>query len=557
MEERKIFGPPGCGKTTYLMEKAVPPAVERFGSDRVVVTSFSKAAAHELAAAKATVDPQNVGTLHSLCYRAMGSPKIAEVHGVKLWNEQYPPWSISGNTMSGLEDGMDDYGSNSETDGDDALNMVNRYRSRLVSPSEWRTTAYAFYKKWEEFKRSCNFIDFTDMIEYAVENMQYAPGNPGVIIVDEAQDLTPLQLKLIRSWGLMTKWFVLVGDDDQAIYSFMGADPKAFIARSGYEKKEPMVLEQSYRVPAEVLKYSQHVIHYVMERHDKIYYPRRANGTVVQGAVLKSRHSYKQADEIVDMMLRYAQAGESVMFLATCSYMLDPVKQCLIKESIPFHNPYRKRRADWNPLARGSKNKTTARDLLANFLAMGEDNGYWTVEQFMHWAKFVMVGDNGLIRKQGKALINYLEGRIAEGGEELKTCRNVIGDILNPPAVEAALRRDTKWLLENLQTRKKGTLEFPMQIAAKYGVKALNEAPKCIIGTIHSVKGGQADNVIMAPDLSVKAAKSCSKRENRDDICRVYYVGATRTRNELVVLQQAMNPRASWGSNVRRNPIKI
>lgn len=557
MEERKIYGPPGCGKTTYLMETAIPPAVERFGPDKVMVTSFSKAAAYELARASSSVNPANVGTLHSICYRAMSSPPIAETHS-KLWNEHCPRgWAITGETPSGLEDGVDDYYPSTELNGDTLLNAVNVYRAKLIPTNQWPTKLLDFYRLWTKFKNDAGCVDFTDMIEQAVEQMLFAPGQPEVIFVDEAQDLTPLQLKLVRSWGLQAKWFVLVGDDDQAIFSFMGADPRVFIKPSGYEKKEPLVLDRSYRVPAEVLHYAQWVIHYVRHRHEKTYRPRLENGSEVQGRVIRTDWTSCHEKEIVDVVKEYVGQNKSVMYLTTCSYMLDPVKQQLIDEAVPFHNPYRSKRGDWNPLARGGKDRTSARDLLVNFLTHGEDGGYWSIEQFIAWAKFLKVGDNGLIRKQGKAGLTALADAVKSCQPGLHTCRNVISDILAPAAVEAALQRNTKWLVENLQARRMDSLSFPLQIAQKHGLSALVEKPKCIIGTIHSVKGGEADCVIMAPDLSAKAMKSFAKQESRDNIYRVYYVGATRAREELMVLSPAIQKSGHRSFHVRRNPVKI
>jgi superfamily I DNA/RNA helicase len=52
-----------------------------------------------------------------------------------------------------------------------------------------------------------------------------APGKPAVIIADEAQDLNPMQLTLIRKWSKQAEYLVLAGDDDQTIYSWAGASP--------------------------------------------------------------------------------------------------------------------------------------------------------------------------------------------------------------------------------------------------------------------------------------------------------------------------------------------
>src|SRR4051812_2212536 len=75
--EYRIFGPPGAGKTTNLTRQ-IHRAVERFGPDSVLVTSFSRTAAAELAGRDLPIAPDRVGTLHSHCWHALGGPEVAE-----------------------------------------------------------------------------------------------------------------------------------------------------------------------------------------------------------------------------------------------------------------------------------------------------------------------------------------------------------------------------------------------------------------------------------------------------------------------------------------------
>src|SRR5512132_2906409 len=77
--EYRIFGPPGTGKTTNLTRQ-IRRAVDRFGDDSVLVTSFSKATAVELAGRDTRIELDRIGTLHSHCFHALGKPVIAEAH---------------------------------------------------------------------------------------------------------------------------------------------------------------------------------------------------------------------------------------------------------------------------------------------------------------------------------------------------------------------------------------------------------------------------------------------------------------------------------------------
>ena len=92
------------------------------------------------------------------------------------------------------------------------------------------------------------------------------------------------------------------------------------------------------------------------------------------------------------------------------------------------------------------------------------------------------------------------------------------------------------WWKERLTNDVRARAEFPAQIAIKRGPRALAETPKVIVGTIHSVKGGEADLVYLFPDLS-EAGVAQYRRDGppRDSVIRQFYVGATRAREKLYI----------------------
>src|SRR5262245_30690340 len=85
MTELRVFGPPGTGKTTYLAAQ-VGRAAEKYGADRVWVSSFTRAAAAEIGSRGLPIPPQMCATLHAHAYRSLGRPEVAEKH-IKEWNE--------------------------------------------------------------------------------------------------------------------------------------------------------------------------------------------------------------------------------------------------------------------------------------------------------------------------------------------------------------------------------------------------------------------------------------------------------------------------------------
>src|SRR5688572_30492161 len=77
MKEYRVIGPPGTGKTSWLTTQ-VAHAAEKYGANKIIVCSLTRAAAAVVAGRNETIPPDNIGTLHSMAYRAVGAADIAE-----------------------------------------------------------------------------------------------------------------------------------------------------------------------------------------------------------------------------------------------------------------------------------------------------------------------------------------------------------------------------------------------------------------------------------------------------------------------------------------------
>ena len=81
-------------------------------------------------------------------------------------------------------------------------------------------------------------------------------------------------------------------------------------------------------------------------------------------------------------------------------------------------------------------------------------------------------------------------------------------------------------------------MHFPIAIVRSSGAEALTLEPKIVIGTIHSVKGAQADIVYLFPDLSKAGMMEWNGQRGqlyKDSVVRQMYVGMTRAKEELVI----------------------
>ena len=524
--EYRIFGPPGTGKTTNLTRQ-IHRAVERFGKDSVLVTSFSRAAAAELAGQDLPVSPDRVGTLHSHCWHALGRPEIAEVN-VEEWNRANPHLRITPAKKERKLDGeeSDEESVDDVRSGDYWLSELNRSRGMVRPIEAWPAALREFAAKWSRYKASRRVMDFCDLIDTAMREIRIAPKRPDVIFADEAQDLNPMQLTLVRRWGENAQYFIIAADDDQTIYCWCGATPDAVLDPE-IPDDHKIILKESHRVPRSVHARANCLIHQVSRRQEKVYDPRPEDGM----CLTLSQGGYKSPEYwILKTIMQHLERGQKVMLLASCSYMLHPVIAVLRKWGVPFHNPYRKSNGFWNPLRHGRIGSSTNRVLSL----LGPHP--WTHRDLKLWAEWL--NPKGNLRTGAKELIEASDDSLPVTTERLN-------ELFAAGAVESLLAASgdspqlLQWWSRRVTPEFHGRVQFPVAVALAGGPRALEESPRVIVGTIHSVKGGEADVVFLFPDLS-KAGDAAYQRHgpHRDGVIRLFYVGMTRARHTLYICQR-------------------
>jgi superfamily I DNA/RNA helicase len=534
--EYRIFGPPGTGKTTNL-SRQIRRAAERYGPESVLVTSFSRTAAAELAGRDLPISPDRIGTLHSHCYHALGSPVIAE-SCVEEWNRENPRMALTPVKKQGKLDGDNasaEDGAELAKDGDEILQQLSRFRGLMIPQKAWPLTLRQFEEKWTRYKHALNLLDFTDLIERCLNGVAVAPKAPAVIFADEAQDLNRMQLTLIRKWGERANYFILGGDDDQTIFSFTGASPDA-ILDPDIPDDHKIILKQSFRVPRAVHDVADKLIRQVTRRQEKIYLARPEAGTVHR----LSTGTYKSPEYfILKSAEEHLRQGKTVMFLAACSYMLHPVVAALRKRGVPFHNPYRKSNGFWNPLRIGKKGSSASRilALLVGHPDFGEGHRPWTHGDVALWADCVAA--KGILKHGMKKKLQQHDPAQTATMERLDEIFETGALTSLMDAWDGDYRALLDWWCRLVTADIRGRVQFPADVAAAHGPRALMDLPKVVVGTIHSVKGGQADVVYLFPDLS-QAGDAQYNRGGaaRDSVIRVFYVGLTRAREALYICQR-------------------
>lgn len=508
-EKYQVVGPPGCGKTTYIKGQ-VERAASTFGGREVMICSLTRAAAAEVRGRKVPVPDQNVGTLHSFAYRALGCPELAETK-LDEWNAAYPRWRLSPSKGIGSpeDDREDDGPAGGEAPGDPLHDQLGLYRHWQRDPTLWRQDVAAFAKAWNGWMEETGRLDFTGLIEQAAATCDYPPCRPLALFVDEAQDLSRLEVSLIAKWSAECSTVVLVGDPAQALYEWRAAEPEGFFDVG--DAKHRRVLAQSYRVPE--------VAHAAATRWGKVllegieYRP-----TAKRGDLEHANVSMRYAEGLADLAEEHMGDPGSgrLMIQALCSYMLRPLIAVLRKRGVPFFNPQRTHRGDWNPL--GARKGVSTVDRLLAFVTDEQDAD--TARKWMP-----MLASKGVLKPGAK---EALKGELDE--------RGIIDQFVSREVAEKAFSGDVDWLKDHVGKEYRERLGYPLSVLKLRGAEALKSEPRVMVGTFHSFKGGEADHVVVAPDLSPAAFREHYTTKGLG-VRRAFYVALTRTRDRLTILQ--------------------
>lgn len=541
----QITGPPGTGKTTWLAEQALRE-IEEVTAERVIVASLTRAAAYAFSSRGLSAIPDDqIGTLHMICRRALGNPELTQRKSKdwKLFLQQEGAPSRYEVTQTDGPKGMDR--NTSQTDGDKLLQTLTVIRNKHPGILKGGSVVHlthsqrTFHELWEAWKDEAQLLDFTDLLEQCLEIVDKAPGNPQVMFGDEAQDWSQLEVQLFRDkWGQHAAKVFLIGDPDQAIYEWRGADPRIFLDHP-VPPEQKILLSQSYRVPRAVRNAALGWIERKIRDRDPVKYESRPGAGLAGVMEATYRTPWKLKSLIADIRKR----GETVMILGSCAYMLRPICAQLKEWGIPYGNPYRSGDKAWNPLRLGtpktatSNGETTRLDHVLAFLEpsaelRGNRSREWTWKDISLWISPIRAtGDSAVMAHGAKtALRTFVKNQKIAGAPTMDTFNGLFRDPHHGPA--SAMNLD--WWFDSMRPAETKRFAYYRAVIENFGQRALMEKPLVWPGTIHSVKGGEADNVILFPDLS-PSADELYWGTYPDPIVRLFYVAMTRAHKNLII----------------------
>jgi DNA helicase-2/ATP-dependent DNA helicase PcrA len=571
----RLFGGPGSGKTTALLDR-VESLLEDDDVDvrDVLVVSYTRAAAAEIRerlAERLDTTPRalrgNVSTMHAKAYDLLNlsrgdvvgesaKEEFCDAFGLEFEDEYEGSRRRSsrsttlGNkviatsqwlqrTRRDVEDWYDvPFKWNEEKirlppDIDDNAQTGNKYTPTWPTDDD-RLDIPEAIRGWRKHKGDNGLVGFADMLE-RVKNRSLLP-NVDYLVIDEFQDITTLQYDVYDEWRPHMKRVLIAGDDDQVVYAWQGADPDLLLDE---EVTDDNILPNSYRLPSKILNVVNREVSHITKRQEKDLEPRKEGGTVEaieSPSMLDLVRNVRSTVEDTD--------GETVMLLFRARYQMFQFMDEFIGQGMPFQ--------------------------------CLTDQRMWTdrLTQYVE-AIEALDADEAITGLQGRRLADMLADS-AFGTGERDELFDELDDIeeaseyedIAKIEIEPALIRDHAPFVPapaSAADMLRKVTNFQERTVDAYlsGDYQEMDRSQVRLGTIHSAKGREADHVFVATDLTEKVVEQMAATVDQagrevpgvdeftkttspvptltDNERRVFYVGMSRARERLVLLENLVD----------------
>ena len=491
-----IPGPPGTGKTYHLTNHYLRREIEEYKtpSNKIAYITFSNAAAEEAKKRIGNMFPKfdirkdfpYVSTMHTLGTRQLNIDTNTQLLKDDKWNS-FKNFSQICKDMS-FESYISDSGIPQYKNQHMKIIEYARAKNILIDDAAVELDLHHFVDIWlteqidadlKSYKEQTGMVEFSDMIKQFIEKDKCPPLS--AVFLDEAQDLNPLQWDMFFYIESKCERSFIAGDDDQTIYTFQGADENIFINLKG--EMDPRI--ESRRVPKEIHKVALSILDNIDNRMIKTWLPRDAEGKVYW-------------DQSIDN-LNFSSGNW--MILARTNKMLYPIRDFLTSLNLRFDSKIN--------------------DLLPNSL----------LEAYKIWIRLNEGATVG--SEEAKKIYKYLtvKDKLVKHGYGTGKSLDAVGYVdIDDLMMDHGLMVTGSW--EQLKIEDESKLYIKSLLD---NGDDLFKPARIKVSTIHGVKGEECDNVVLFTDLEKVIYDSALK--NPDPEHRLFFVGVTRTKENLYIMQ--------------------
>ena len=445
--------------------------------------------------------------------------------------------------------------------------------------NEEESAVREIYNEWLLCQKAYNVVDFDDLILLPIRIFEKKPfvleevqERYRYILVDEFQDTSLLQYKMVSLIAEKYRNIAVVGDDDQSIYSWRGANYENIrMFEHDFPERKEFKLEQNYRSSGTILKAANAVIKNNTERKDKDLWTDSTEGARI--SILHHETGEDEASFIADDIKRKVREGEKLSsfgILVRTNSLITQIENNLIENSIP------------HKISGGQSfyDRREIRDILCYLKVLTNEHddvsllriintprrgiGRTSIEKLRSYAdknyKSLYESISDLIatdtfqEKTRKSLIAFVEmlKRWKKGSDLSSLIDTIIKDIAyrnmlmeeypdSPKTVDykmTGIRILSDRIRKYLERNPDATLADYINLTALVNDDDEDEENKVSLMTMHASKGLEFDIVYIAGMEDDVIPSKRSLEENPDNIYeerRLFYVAITRARRELVI----------------------
>lgn len=343
-----VIAGPGSGKTHVLINR-INYMIKKLQCEprHILVVTFSKMAAIEMKERfMHTFNYGGVtfGTLHSVFFRILrrAYPNRYQMEQLLLEDKKK---QVIQNLYAQME--VDE----GEEFMENFLRHLSLMKNQLIDPKNYypeglsKEIFYKLYKAYDAYKERHGVFDFDDML---VECYQLLMQESGLlravqsqyqyVLIDEFQDINKVQFEIIKLLAGQKEQLFVVGDDDQSIYRFRGANPSFLLDfKSHFKETQEIFLEVNYRSTKQILKQSLALIEHNTKRYQKALSTPNELGEMPQ--IIQCKDSKAEALDILKKIAQLKAQGESLNEMAVIyrtNRQATPIVSELLAANISF-----------------------------------------------------------------------------------------------------------------------------------------------------------------------------------------------------------------------------
>jgi DNA helicase-2/ATP-dependent DNA helicase PcrA len=344
-----ILAGAGTGKTGVITARIAYLLCEGIPASRLLAVTFTNKAANEMRNRVGAL-PENVKgsklticTFHSLCVRILRQDieKLGYKTNFSIYDES-DQLGLIRKIVTRLT------ATTEKLDPHQAKNFISKAKNqgRKVQPGE-QTLESAVFLRYQEELKTFNAVDFDDLLILAVQLLEEFPevrnkwaNRFEFIMVDEFQDTNRLQLDLVRHLAETHQNVCVVGDDDQSIYGWRGAEIANILEFERYFPKPKIVkLEQNYRSTNAILGAANSIIRHNPRRRPKALWCENGDGQPIR--LVQVPDDREEANYVIGEIQKQQLADESRWGEFGVIFRMNAQSRLIEENLRRLHIPYR------------------------------------------------------------------------------------------------------------------------------------------------------------------------------------------------------------------------